>query len=163
MPRFLHTADWQLGLRLNYVPGDHGASLRRQRFQTVERIAEVAHDRQVEVVLVAGDVFDANSVGNDTIQLTLDALQSFGDIPVVLLPGNHDPATPDSALARLESTNPNLQIALTSDPMIFGDLEIHPCPLLSRHTYYDPTGQLPSRESREKVRDGAERLTGVSW
>ena len=42
MPRFLHTADWQLGLRLNYVPGDHGASLRRQRFQTVERIAEVA-------------------------------------------------------------------------------------------------------------------------
>ena len=152
MPRFLHTADWQLGLRLNYVAGDSGASLRRQRFQTVERIAEVAHDKQAEVVLVAGDVFDANSVGNDTIQLALDALQSFGDIPVVLLPGNHDPGTPDSALARLGSKNSNLMIALTTDPIIFGDLEIYPCPLVSRHTYDDPTRHLPSRESKEKVR-----------
>jgi len=152
MPRFLHTADWQLGLRLNYVPGDHGASLRRQRFQTVERIAEIAHEKQVEAVLVAGDVFDSNILGNDTLQLAVDAMHSFGEIPVVLLPGNHDPGTPDSILARLKKLNPQLHIALTSEPLVFGNLEVHPCPLLSRHTFDDPTQRLPVRDSSEKIR-----------
>ena len=152
MPRFLHTADWQLGLRLNYVPGDSGASLRRQRFQTVERIAEIAHEKLVEVVLVAGDVFDSNSLGNETLQMAVDALKRFGEIPVVMLPGNHDPGTPDSILARLKNTNPQIHIALNSEPLEFGNLEIYPCPLLSRHLFDDPTRHLPERDSTAKIR-----------
>jgi DNA repair exonuclease SbcCD nuclease subunit len=36
------------------------------------------------------------------LQQTADALRSFGDLPVGLLPGNHDAATADPALLRLE-------------------------------------------------------------
>ncbi len=152
MPRFLHTADWQLGLRLNYITGDKGAELRRQRFRTVERIAEVAQARQVDVVLVAGDVFDDNRVGQDTVQLAVDALKGFGNLPVVLLPGNHDAGTRDSVLAGLQGQLPHVTIALTPEPLTFGRLEVHPCPLLTRHTFEDPTRHLPQREHNDQVR-----------
>ncbi|MCP5150374.1 MAG: DNA repair exonuclease [Chromatiales bacterium] len=151
MIRILHTADWQLGLRLNFVPGEAGARLRAERFATVERIADLAHAEQVDAVLVAGDVFDDNGVGPDTIQQAREVLAKF-DVPVVLLPGNHDPATADSALARIADTTPNVHVTLTSAPLRFGALEIHPCPLVSRHQYDDPTANLPDRGAADTVR-----------
>ena len=62
MFRFLHTADWQLGLKLSFIPGDRGARARNERFETVRRIAKLANERKVQAVFVAGDVFDDNLV-----------------------------------------------------------------------------------------------------
>ena len=152
MTKLLHTADWQLGLRLDFVPGEAGARLRAQRFATIETIARLARDEAVDAVLVAGDVFDDNGVGGDTLQQARDALRAFGDIPVVLLPGNHDPATEDSALRRLGDLDGNVHVALTHHPLAFGDLEIHPCPLLQRHQYDDSTAHLPPRGDSRAVR-----------
>lgn len=101
MIQFLHTADWQLGLKLRYVPGDEGADLRAVRFEAVRRLAELAHAREVSAVVVAGDVFDDNAVGERTLQKAREALEAFAPIPVLLLPGNHDPGTPEGALARV--------------------------------------------------------------
>ena len=56
----LHTADWQLGLKLTYIPGDAGAQARLLRYQAVRAIADVAHARKVDAVLVSGDVLDSN-------------------------------------------------------------------------------------------------------
>jgi DNA repair exonuclease SbcCD nuclease subunit len=172
--RFLHTADWQLGLRLNFVGGDEAVRLRAQRFDTVRRIGEVAREREVDVVLVAGDVFDDNGVGADTLQQTRDALEAFGDIPVVLLPGNHDPATADSALRRLGPFRANVHVALEREPVrlhrgqgtaptggferdpgtapTVPAVEIFPCPLTTRHHYDDPAEWLPPRTAADTVR-----------
>ena len=38
--RFLHTADWQLGLRAHFIPGYADAIVRNERFQTLYRIGE---------------------------------------------------------------------------------------------------------------------------
>lgn len=152
MPRILHTADWQLGLRLAFVPGDAGARLRALRFATVETIGRLALQEQVDAVVVAGDVFDDNGVGPDTLQQAREALQAFGDVPLVLLPGNHDPGTEDAALLRLGDVGANVHVALTPEPLRFGSLEVHPCPLLRRHQWGDPTGTLPEREDSGTVR-----------
>lgn len=149
--KLLHTADWQLGLRLNFVPGEAGARLRAERFSCVERIAALANREQVDAVLVAGDVFDDNGVGPDTIQQAREVLAKF-EVPVVLLPGNHDPATADSAISRVADAGPHVHTALTAEPLRFGALEIWPCPLQSRHQYDDPTGALPAREATNTVR-----------
>jgi DNA repair exonuclease SbcCD nuclease subunit len=100
--RFIHTADWQLGLKLRYLEAEKAAQLRLLRFQTVRTIAEVAKAQRADFVLVAGDALDDNGIGRDTLQQTSDALRSYAGVPVGLLPGNHDAATPDSALLRLE-------------------------------------------------------------
>jgi 3',5'-cyclic AMP phosphodiesterase CpdA len=151
MVRFLHTADWQLGLRLNFVPGEAGARLRAERFATIERIAALAREHACDAVLVAGDVFDDNGVGRDTLQQAREALAAF-DVPVVLLPGNHDPATEDSAIARVADASEHVHAALDSAPLRFGDLEVHPCPLTSRHQYGDPAAHLAEREASDTVR-----------
>ncbi len=173
--KLLHTSDWQLGLRLNFVGGDAAARLRAQRFDTVRRIGELARARDVDAVVVAGDVFDDNGVGADTLQQTRDALEAFGDVPVVLLPGNHDPATADSALRRLEAGRGNVIVALDRQVVRpersrpggrshFGSreggrshldtpvLEVWPCPLLERHDYDDPARWLPERGDSAAVR-----------
>lgn len=150
--KLLHTADWQLGLRLNFVGGERAARLRAGRFDAVRRLGELAREHAVDAVVVAGDVFDDNGVGADTVQQARDALRAFGDIPVVLLPGNHDPATPDSALARLGDLPGSVHVALERAPLVFDDFDIYPCPLTSRHTFDDPAAWLPAATAGDRVR-----------
>lgn len=144
--RFIHTSDWQLGLKLNFVPGEAGARLRAQRFETVRRIAGVARERGVDAVVVAGDVFDDNGVGPDTIQQTQDALAAFAPLPVLLLPGNHDSALPGSALHRLQTAG-HVRVLGDREPIALGGGVLYPCPLFQRHSREDPTAHLPTREA----------------
>jgi len=149
--RFIHTADWQLGLKLRYLQPERAAQLRLIRFQTVRAIAALARERQADFVLVAGDVLDDNGLGRDNLQQTADALSSFGDVPVGLLPGNHDAAGADSALMRLELA-PTVKVLAERAPLRFAAASIYPCPLLRRHEMDDPTRWLPSRAPGEGIR-----------
>ena len=54
----LHTADWHLGKPFGSIEGDVAALLREERFDAVARLADLARERQVDAVIVAGDVFD---------------------------------------------------------------------------------------------------------
>lgn len=150
--KLLHTSDWQLGLRLNFVGGEAAARLRAQRFETVRHIAGLAHHHAVDLVVVAGDVFDDNGVGADTLQQTRDALAAFGDLPVVLLPGNHDPATPDSALGRLGALPGRVRVAASRETLRYDGFEVWPCPLAARHTWDDPSAWLPAAAADDQVR-----------
>jgi DNA repair exonuclease SbcCD nuclease subunit len=144
MARILHTADWQLGLKLRFVPGDPGAQLRGWRFDVIRTLAGVAKARAVDAVVVAGDVFDDNAVGRRTLEATREALEAFAPIPVLLLPGNHDPATPGGALERLEAGS-HVRVLRDETPVTVAGIRFHPCPLRQRHVTGDPTGHLPPR------------------
>lgn len=148
MPRFLHTADWQLGLRVSAAKGELGPRLRDERFRAVERIAHLARERAVDAVIVAGDVFDDNQVGPGTLQRARDVLATFAPIPVLLLPGNHDAAEPGGALARLLDGRPllpHVHALLDTTEVDLGALVVFPCPLATRHVPDDPTRHLPPR------------------
>jgi DNA repair exonuclease SbcCD nuclease subunit len=150
MMRFLHTADWQLGLKLRFIPGDRGAKVRNERFEAVRRIAALAHEHEVDAVVVAGDVFDDNAVGPHTLQATRDALASFAPIPVLLLPGNHDASTPECALARLRPAS-HIHVALSRDPVHLAGATFYPCPIFHRHEREDPTSWLPPRDDADRL------------
>lgn len=152
MPRFLHTSDWQLGLKLRFIPGENGAQARLARFDTVRRIADLARQHAADAVVVAGDVFDDNAVGADTLQRARDALASFAPVPVLLLPGNHDPGEPGGALERLDLAEHGLdhvELLLDDAPRHISGLTFYPCPLTRRHTFDDPTSRLPPRDEEE--------------
>lgn len=149
--RILHTADWQLGLKLRWVSPEKAAQLRLLRFQTVRAIGALAQEVNADVVLVAGDVLDDNALGRDSLQHASDALESFGSVPVLLLPGNHDPATDDGALARLELPR-NVRVVATREPVRIGEALVYPCPLTRRHETEDPTAWLPERVAGEGIR-----------
>ncbi|MGE4335399.1 MAG: exonuclease SbcCD subunit D [Pigmentiphaga sp.] len=99
MPRFLHTADWQIGRQYGRFAPDDALALAEARFAAVERLAQLATQHAVDAVLVAGDVFDAQTVSDRTIRRLLLALEGFGG-PWLLLPGNHDAALAESVWER---------------------------------------------------------------
>jgi len=148
--RFLHTADWQLGLKLAFVAGDAGAVARFQRFEVVRRLATIAKERGVAAVVVAGDVLDDNAIGEDSLQRARDALAAFAPIPVLLLPGNHDAATPDCGLRRLRAGD-HVHALLDATPLTFGGARFHPCPLYRRHERDDPCRALPPRAPGDPI------------
>lgn len=95
MPRFIHTADWQIGKQFGQFDKDAATFLTDQRIATVAALGELATRQGVDAVLVAGDVFDMQSVSARTLHRLAEALESFGG-PWVLLPGNHDAALAES-------------------------------------------------------------------
>lgn len=88
--RFLHTADWQLGMVRHVLDGDAQAQFAQARLDVVRAMAELARDTECAFAVVAGDVFETNQVDTRTVARALDALGAFA-CPVYLLPGNHDP------------------------------------------------------------------------
>ena len=99
MISFLHTADWQIGRVFSQFEPDDAAALFEARFKAVERLAALASERNVDAVLVAGDVFDAQTIADKTVRRLFNALQGFAG-PWLLLPGNHDAALSESIWTR---------------------------------------------------------------
>lgn len=151
MPRFLHTADWQIGRRYSQFDPDDAALLAEARTLVVEKIAALATDRAVDAVLVAGDVFDAQTVSDRVIRRLFAAMSGFAG-PWVMIPGNHDAALSESVWTRaqrLGAVPANVHLALTA-----GVISLEHCkaavlcaPLTQRHTYSDTTDAFDGRQT----------------
>lgn len=88
--RFVHTADWQLGMTRYFLNGEAQPRYSAARRDAVAGLKQVAADSGAEFVVVAGDVFEHNQLAPRDVSQSLEAMRAIG-IPVYLLPGNHDP------------------------------------------------------------------------
>lgn len=143
MPRFLHTADWQIGKLFGQFEPDDAALLADARFRAVERLASLANEHRVDLVLVAGDVFDAHGVADKTIHRLFNAMAGFAG-PWVLIPGNHDAALSESVwtrAVRLKAVPANVRVCLQAQPLWLEalGLAVLPAPLTQRNTHGDLT------------------------
>jgi len=93
MVKFLHTSDWQMGMRAVHA-GIKAKEVRDTRFNSALRVTELAKEHQVDFVIIAGDVFEHHDVDDVVVKRTVDILNQFAPIPVYVLPGNHDPYVP---------------------------------------------------------------------
>lgn len=62
-------------------------------------VLATARDLDADLVILAGDTFEHNRLPLDLLGAAARLLESAG-MPVVILPGNHDPLTPESAFHR---------------------------------------------------------------
>jgi len=88
--RFLHTADWHLGMTRRFLSPDAQARYSDARIQSIRDMAALADAERCTFVLACGDVFDSNHVDRQVVVRALDAMASF-TVPLLILPGNHDP------------------------------------------------------------------------
>ncbi len=143
MVRLLHTADWQIGkLYGAFEPAD-AALLAEARFEAVERLAARAAAERVDMVLVAGDVFDVQGVSDRTIHRLFNATAAFAG-PWVMIPGNHDAALAESVWTRaqrLGAIPASVHACLEPVPLLLDAIGVAllPAPLTQRHTYADLT------------------------
>ena len=142
MISFLHTADWQIGRVFSQFEPDDAAALFEARFAAVERLAAIATERGVNAVLVAGDVFDAQTVADKTIRRLFNAMRGYAGT-WVLMPGNHDAALAESVWSRarrIEAVPNNVLLCLSAEPVVVaGKFTLLPAPLTQRHTHSDLT------------------------
>jgi DNA repair exonuclease SbcCD nuclease subunit len=88
--RFVHTADWQLGMTRHFLAGEAQPRYSAARRDVVAALGPLAADVGAEFVVVAGDVFEHNQLAPQVVSQSLEAMRAIG-VPVYLLPGNHDP------------------------------------------------------------------------
>ena len=144
MPRFIHTADWQIGRQYTTFPEEDAVPMAEARLGAVARIAELAQQHAVDAVLVAGDVFDLQTVSERTIRQMFNAMKGYAG-PWVLISGNHDAALAESVWTRarrLGVVPDNVHLALQPEPVLLpqAGLAVLPAPLTQRHTFDDATG-----------------------
>lgn len=88
--RFIHTADWQLGMTRHFLGPEAQARFTAARAEAVRSIGALARDLDCAFVVVCGDVFESNHIDRQVLVRALDAMRGV-PVPVYLLPGNHDP------------------------------------------------------------------------
>ena len=99
--KLLHAADFHLDSPFRRLGTRQAAQRRRELRELPARLAALARDEQVDLVLLPGDLFNSERVYPETIQALTEALADI-PAPVFISPGNHDcyhPASPyDMAL-----------------------------------------------------------------
>ncbi|WP_353664842.1 exonuclease SbcCD subunit D [Microbacterium sp. che218] len=110
--RILHTSDWHIGRSF------HGFSTLDALSGVLEALVAQVRENQVDVVIVAGDVFDSAAPSAACYPLLSQTLAALADegARVVVTSGNHDSAARlgfQSALLRSE-------IAVVTDPLSVG-------------------------------------------
>lgn len=149
--RFLHTADWQIGMRAQQV-GEAGERVRHERLVAAARVVAAAVDNGAEFILLAGDTFEHNGVDRVLVQQAGDLLGRFNG-PVYLIPGNHDPLAPGSVWEHPVWRTANLHVLREAAPVEVGGAEILPCPLQEAHGRRNPTAWIPFAPG-ERIRIG---------
>jgi len=138
--KFLHTADWQIGMKALHV-GVESARVRATRIETALHVIEVAKAEGAEFVLIAGDTFECNAIDRTVVQRIGDILAGFRG-PVFMLPGNHDPIDVGSVWEHpVWSSHSNLRVLREAEPVELPSGILYPCPILatSSKSKVDPT------------------------
>ena len=104
MVRFIHTSDWQLGMTRHFLGDEAQARYSAARLDAVSAIGLLAGEYGCDFVLVCGDVFESNHVDRQVVVRTLEALKNY-QVPVYLVPGNHDPLDASSVFHFHSFTN----------------------------------------------------------
>lgn len=151
MPRFLHTADWQIGRAYTTFAPDIAPILAEARFTAVQRLAELAREHAVDAVLVAGDVLDAQTVSDKTIRRLFQCMAAYSG-PWLLIAGNHDAALTESVWSRaqrLQCVPPHVHLLMQPEVKVFAEagFAVLPAPLTQRHTYHDLTAWMDAADT----------------
>src|SRR5215218_6721749 len=91
MLRLLHTADVHLGARHADL-GDRAAAQRERQFAAFVATVDLALAEKVDLVLIAGDLFDSNTQPRRSVERAAAQIKRLVDarIRVVIAPGTHD-------------------------------------------------------------------------
>jgi DNA repair exonuclease SbcCD nuclease subunit len=91
MLRLLHTADVHLGARHADL-GDRAATQRERQFAAFVATVDLAIQEKVDLVLIAGDLFDSNVQPRRSVERAASQIKRLVEsrIRVVIAPGTHD-------------------------------------------------------------------------
>jgi exonuclease SbcD len=113
--KILHTSDVHLETD-TFGSGERGVQLRDKVRTSFARVIDIANDRNADMLLIVGDLFDSARVTEEGLAFALGTI-GRARMPVVMIPGNHDAHDERSIYAGLApGTLPeNLHLILEPD------------------------------------------------
>jgi DNA repair exonuclease SbcCD nuclease subunit len=114
----VHSSDLHLGTDDSFSSAD--------RLETLPKVLRTAHEVNADIVLLAGDSFDNHRQPEPLLERASQILRDYAK-RVVILPGNHDPLTPDSVYRRgglANISNVSILGLNVDETVTFSDLEL---------------------------------------
>lgn len=127
--RILHTSDWHVGRTF------HGADLLSEQDAVLAHIADVVASDGVDVVVVAGDIYDRAVPSADAVTVATRAMGRIREAgaKLVITSGNHDSAPRLGAFAEFAAAG-GLHLRTTieaiDDPVVIDDVAFYGIPYL---------------------------------
>lgn len=89
--RFLHTADWQIGMTFHGFKEKSRSAMEDDRIEVIEAIGDFANNaaNSIDFVLVCGDIFETPRVSETLVKKTFKKIERIKK-PVYVLAGNHE-------------------------------------------------------------------------
>jgi DNA repair protein SbcD/Mre11 len=166
--RLLHTSDWHVGKTLR------GRDRSDEHRAVLDEITGIARERAVDLVIVAGDLFESAAPTPDAEKIVYRALLDLADVaPVVVVSGNHDndrrlaAVEPLLGLSRITTramlAKPNEGGVISIDTADGERAQIALLPWISQR-YIVRAPELMSKDAFEHAGDYAQRLSDiVGW
>ena len=127
MIRFLHAADFHLDSAFGALPARQAAERRRESREQLFRLADYVNGHDIDLVLLAGDLFDSASPFRETGEQLAAALGQMR-ARVFVAPGNHDwygPGSPWETETWPENVTVFQERAMTAAEVPELDLVVH--------------------------------------
>lgn len=121
--KILHCADIHIGAAESFL----GTAAEKRRFETLvtfERIADLCLEKDVQILAIAGDLFDSNRIEERFIDAVFAKIAALKGVKVVYAAGNHDPLNAESPFLTRDIPE-NLYVLGTKDECItFDNLKV---------------------------------------
>lgn len=109
MIRIFHCADIHLDSPFSADTPERAAHRRRQLRRTFSSMVEYAKNRDTDLFLICGDLFDREYVTYDTAAFVCKTFESAPQMRFFILPGNHDPYA-ENSVYRKTAFPPNVTV-----------------------------------------------------
>ena len=141
MVKFLHTADWQLGMTRHFLAGEAQPRFDGARIDVIRTIGALAVAEGCSFVVVCGDVFESNQVSRKVILRAFEAMGATPQVTFYLLPGNHDPLDASSVYKSPTFTEHKPDnVVVLEDPIpvaVVSGVELVPAPWFTKRPLTD--------------------------
>lgn len=112
---FIHSSDFQIGMTRHFLdPTDAGPRFAQDRIDAIETLGALATQSGAQCIVVAGDVFESNQLSEQVIARAMHAMSGL-PVPIILLPGNHDPLDAASVFNSSAITNAPDHVVVVRD------------------------------------------------
>ena len=159
MLKLLHASDIHIGAKFSSF-GEKAAAQRQALLDAFAKIIDLAISEQVQLLLIAGDLFDSNFPSYQSVSFVKDQLKKLDNagIRAVILPGTHDCLSRDSIFKRENFTAGMAHVFIFDNPEETRkefpelDLTIFGKPNLSNKSPDSPLAFLKVRDSESKYK-----------
>lgn len=100
--KILHTADIHFDTPFSGMTPSKALKSKEELKQVFENITSIVLNKEVDIFLIAGDVFDNLSVNKSTLYFIKSCLEKINKVRVFISPGNHDPFNEKSFYSMVE-------------------------------------------------------------